>query len=240
MVSVRSDKDVGWVSLPSILQCIHSSELWITMRSRPTVLVRITTMLGCKPYHMSILYNHLCDFVLAFSLPCLSPRSGSSTSLLQAELLYRILEAIFDFRATMRTTTIDPCDISAAEKSIPKDTPIVMLNLLRWREQAEYSNHPDLAPCTGQEAFLHRYVPAFNEIAARVEGIGIFWLGAALARLVGPADEIWDTVALVRYPSFAAFRAVAESLDYKAKAQHHRLAALEDARLIATVEGNLT
>jgi uncharacterized protein (DUF1330 family) len=136
----------------------------------------------------------------------------------------------------MPTTIIDPNNVSAAERSIPKDTPVLMLNLLRWKQQADYSGHPDAAPCTGQEAYLQRYVPAFHAIAAGIQGIRPFWLGAAVAGLVGPIEEHWDVVALVRYPNFAAFRTVTESPEYKANAQHRRLVALEDWRLIATVE----
>lgn len=61
------------------------------------------------------------------------------------------------------------------------------------------------------------------------------FVGAVLACLVGPADEPWDDVALVEYPSFAAFRSVVEHPDYKRDAAPHRRAALENWRLIAMV-----
>jgi hypothetical protein len=133
----------------------------------------------------------------------------------------------------MSTIPIDPNNVSAAEKSISQDTPVLMLNLLRWKQQADYSTHPDVEPCSGQEAYLKRYIPAFTAIAAGIDGIRPFWIGAAVAGLVGPVEEHWDFVALVRYPNLAAFRTLTECPEYKANAQHHRLAALEDWRLIA-------
>ncbi len=133
----------------------------------------------------------------------------------------------------MNTTEITPQDLHAADGLIPKDTPFVMLNLLRYREQADYSNYPEMTPCSGRDAYHQNYVPAFNKIAEAMPGIQLLWVGTALARLVGPPDEDWDEVALVRYPSFAAFRALVESSEYKTQASYHRLAALENWRLIA-------
>lgn len=54
--------------------------------------------------------------------------------------------------------------------------------------------------------------------------------------VVAPADEGWDDVAIVQYPSFAAFRAVIESEDYRTTAEPHRMAALDDMRLIAMLQ----
>ena len=136
----------------------------------------------------------------------------------------------------MRTTVIDPGAILAAATAIPADQPVFMLNLLRYREQADYGDRTDFAPCSGQEAYFRRYVPAFNQVAAALGVLGIkpFYVGGVLARLVAPPDEPWDNVAVVEYPSFAAFRRVVESPEYHAEASPHRKAALEDWRLIAT------
>jgi hypothetical protein len=89
-------------------------------------------------------------------------------------------------------------------------------------------------------------VPAFQSIAASIdEGIQPFWFGAPVAHLIGPQDipgsshavaEEWHTAALIRYPNFQAFRDVTESERYEKEGIPHRLAALEDWRLIATVE----
>ena len=138
----------------------------------------------------------------------------------------------------MRTTEMRPEDVRAAEGAIPEGVPFFMLNLLRFRERADYGDRADVAPSSGREAYHQRYVPAFGKIAARVagDGIRVSWLGGVLARVVGPTDERWDEIAIVEYPSFAAFRRVTERPEYEAEAAPHRTAALEDWRLIATAK----
>ncbi len=136
----------------------------------------------------------------------------------------------------MQMTELDPQNISAAVGIIPENTPIVMLNLLRYKQYADYGDGKDFGPRTGREAYHQGYRPAFGEIAASLgnaENIRPIFLGTALAGLVGSADEPWDEVALVEYPSFAAFRSIAESPEYKRDAAPHRRAALENWRLIA-------
>lgn len=139
---------------------------------------------------------------------------------------------------------ISASSMATAVSSIPKDTPILMLNLLRFRPSAKYPAGTDLPTATGKDAYLTRYIPAFQSIAASVsESIQPFWFAAPMAHLVGPPDvnadgkeEKWDVAALVRYPSFQAFQDVTGSERYEEDAKMHRLASLEDWRLIATVE----
>ena len=136
----------------------------------------------------------------------------------------------------MQITELFAGAIQAAGAAIPAGTPVVMLNLLRYHPQANYGDTvPGLAPCSGSEAYHQRYVPAFGELA-QGQGIQPVWVGRALARLVGPAGEQWDEIALVEYPSFEAFRQLVESPAYHAQAAPHRLAALADWRLIATAK----
>lgn len=97
---------------------------------------------------------------------------------------------------------------------------------------------------TGKDAYLARYIPTFRSIAATVdESIQPFWMGTSMEHLVGAKDvdetakeEEWHVAALVRYPSFEAFREVTESERYKEEGLPHRLASLEDWRLVVTVE----
>jgi hypothetical protein len=138
----------------------------------------------------------------------------------------------------MKTTIVNQQAVILTEGLIPEKTPFTMLNLLRFKAKAEYGKQQDLAPCSGQEAYLTRYIPAFNKIA-NAEGIvdiQINFIGSVLGHLVAPTDEHWDIIALVQYPSFAAFRKVSESPVYLEEAEHHRLAALEDWRLLATMK----
>lgn len=134
----------------------------------------------------------------------------------------------------MEPIEIDPKDLQAAAAIIPENTPILMLNLLRYKEQADYGQRTDFSPCSGKEAYFQRYIPAFTSIASGIQGIQPFWIGNALATIVG--EEVWDNVALVEYPNFAAFLQVVGCAEYESDALHHRLAALENWRLIVTVK----
>lgn len=139
----------------------------------------------------------------------------------------------------MPTTNMTPDALDAAAAVAGStDQPIFMLNLLRYNDRAAYPDGTGSAPCSGREAYFERYVAAFGKLA---EGTGIkpFWIGHALVGIVAPADEQWDDVAIVEYPSFAAFRTLVESDAYMTEADPHRSAALADWRLIATSKADL-
>lgn len=132
----------------------------------------------------------------------------------------------------MSTKTIDPTRASLALlRELPQDGPIVMLNLLRYRAQADYPAATEAAPCSGREAY-RRYSRLAQAHVAAVGG-ELLWLGAVQAQVIAPAEERWDDVMLVRYPSVAAFLQMLAAPDYQA-ATVHRTAALEDSRLMAT------
>ena len=137
----------------------------------------------------------------------------------------------------MKTTIIDSSAVISTQGKIPENSPFVMLNLLHFKKKADYGDRKDIIPCSGQEAYLERYIPAFNEAAKaeNITGIKIIYIGAVMGHLVAPANEHWDIVALVQYPDFATFRKVSESSAYMEEAEPHRLAALEDLRLVATM-----
>jgi hypothetical protein len=137
----------------------------------------------------------------------------------------------------MKTTIIDQQTVVLTEWVLPENTPFTMLNLLSFKSDADYGNNQDITPCSGQEAYMNRYVPAFRQAAVveNITDIQIIFIGSVVGHLVSPTDEHWDMIALVQCPSFAAFRKVSESLVYLEEAEHHRLASLEDWRLIATV-----
>lgn len=109
----------------------------------------------------------------------------------------------------MRAIEMNKENLSATAAAMPADEPIFMLNLVRYREQANYGERTDVAPCSGLAAYLERYVPAFNRAVADlgVTGIKLFYTGAVVGDLVAPPDEKWDTVAVVEYPNFRRFSA---------------------------------
>jgi hypothetical protein len=113
---------------------------------------------------------------------------------------------------------------------------VVMLNLLRFRAIADYSRTPALSPpepISGAAAF-QRYIdhtlPYLKE-----SGGELLFLGDGGAFLIGPADERWDMAMLVRQSSPGAFIAFNSNAAYLA-GLGHRLAALEDSRLLPLVE----
>jgi len=128
-------------------------------------------------------------------------------------------------------------DLGATARAIGNDGPISMLNLLRYREHADYAGRKDIAPCTGREAYHQRYRAAFAKLAP--VGLKVVWFGGVVAGIAIPDDERWDDVAIVGYPSFSAFRQVVESAAYAEHARPHRVAALADWRLIAMTEVDL-
>jgi len=108
----------------------------------------------------------------------------------------------------------------------PDNGPVVMLNLLRYAAEAS-----DGSGRTGREA----YMDYGALVAPMVESRGGSFVVYAVAdqTVIGPADEEWDEMVLVQYPSRAAFLDMITASDYLA-AHVHREAALADSRLVAT------
>jgi steroid delta-isomerase-like uncharacterized protein len=116
---------------------------------------------------------------------------------------------------------------------------VVMLNLLRFRAQADYSAAPHLAPSSpidGRAAY-RRYVEHTLPLLRRSGG-DIVYFGVGGPFLVGPRDERWDAAMLVRQRSAADFVAWASDPEFQTGAGH-RAAALEDSRLLPLVDAEL-
>jgi hypothetical protein len=132
---------------------------------------------------------------------------------------------------------LDPSDASARrffERGI--EGPVVMLNLLRFRELADYSGSPELAPSSpisGRDAY-DRYVRHTIPFLDATGGSLDFY-GTGGHYFVGPSDERWDLVMLVRQTSVDDFLAFASDRAYLA-GLGHRTAALEDSRLLPIIE----
>ena len=117
--------------------------------------------------------------------------------------------------------------------------PVVMLNLLKFRDAADYSAHPELAPAmpiSGAEAF-DRYV-RHTLPYLRESGGDVLFFGAGGRFLIGPADQRWDVAMLVRQASVASFLSFASHEGYLA-GLGHRTAAIEDSRLLPLSEVSL-
>lgn len=110
--------------------------------------------------------------------------------------------------------------------------PVTMLNLLRFRDVADYSAFPALAPeapISGREAYA-RYMAHTTPFLEEAGGELVF-KGAAADNVIGPVGREWDLVLLVKHKSAEAFVSFAQNEAYKA-GLGHRAAALADSRLI--------
>lgn len=107
-----------------------------------------------------------------------------------------------------------------------------MLNLLMFRDIADYSDHPDEIPCSGEEAY-NRYANTAVQLLKLVGGRLVF-VGKMEEPVIGPVEERWDRVAVVEYPSIKAFLEMINSDKYQLIA-YHRTAALIDSRLIPII-----
>lgn len=139
----------------------------------------------------------------------------------------------------LTTVDVTPDALDAAGRALATTSPIHMVNLVRYRAQADYGGRTEFAPCSGREAYTQRYAPAFNKVAGEVapgEKITVAFLGDVHATVVAPAGEGWDGVVVVEYPSFAVLRRILDSPAYAADAEPHRLAALADWRFLATTK----
>jgi uncharacterized protein (DUF1330 family) len=128
------------------------------------------------------------------------------------------------------TVAIDPTreSIKRFAEQFPADQPVVMLNLLRFRDQAAYAD-ARIAPCSGRRAYA-TYTKLIEPILAAAGG-EVVWMGSSFSSLIAPAGEEWDEVLLVRYPNKNAFLGMIQSETYRAIV-HHRSAALADSRLL--------
>jgi hypothetical protein len=116
---------------------------------------------------------------------------------------------------------------------------VVMLNLLRFRAVADYSATPHLAPfapisgAAAYRVYVDHTLPHLTK-----SGGAMTFLGRGGNFLIGPSDERWDAAMLIRQISVAAFMAFASNPEYMSGIGH-RLAALEDSRLLPLVEGGV-
>lgn len=111
--------------------------------------------------------------------------------------------------------------------------PVNMLNLLRFRERAAYSDGD--RGLSGRDAYASYSAGAKPFLAET--GAEILWNAIGLHGLIGPQNEVWDAGFIVRYPSKEAFVSMIMHDDYQA-ITHHRTAALENSRLYAFGELN--
>jgi len=122
---------------------------------------------------------------------------------------------------------IDPTSEQFAHfKSLPRDSEIMMLNLIALNDIANYKNESSLS---GVEAYK-RYGEESGPIFTRVGG-EIIWRGLPESVVIGPKDEHWDIAFIAKYSNAAAFLEMVTDPAYQAIV-FHRQAAVKDSRLI--------
>ena len=127
---------------------------------------------------------------------------------------------------------IDPAPENWAKfKSLPRDTPIQMLNLIKLRDLAEYpEGHPNHGKgLTGREAYAI-YGKAFQALVAD-DGAAMVWQAPLECVVTGPPGE-WDEAFVMGYPNSGTFMAMVKNPRYVSEALPHRTAAVADSRLI--------
>jgi uncharacterized protein (DUF1330 family) len=133
--------------------------------------------------------------------------------------------------ATSPPATNEQSQLAAELRNIPRGVPVVMLNMLKFRDRAVYASGDQRI--SGRAAY-QTYRDGASKLVAKVGG-GLVWRGETKAPLIAPAGEKWDEIFLVRYPSIEKFIEMVSSPEYR-KIVVHREAALADSRLIANVE----
>jgi uncharacterized protein (DUF1330 family) len=116
-------------------------------------------------------------------------------------------------------------------KSLPRDVPINMLNLLKFKPVANYpTDHPNVIHQWSGEQAYQEYGKTSGPIFARVGG-SILWRGSMEAMVIGPVERHWDLAFIAYYPNSAAFLEMVTDAEYQ-KAVVNRQAAVQTSRLI--------
>ena len=132
----------------------------------------------------------------------------------------------------MASSFIDPSPANfQAFKDLPRDEPIHMLNLLEYREQAEYPQGHEHAGkgWSGRRAY-EEYGKTSGPIFRRVGGT-IVWRGSFQTMVTGPDAKRWHDGFVAQYPNAGAFFEMIKDPEYQ-QAVVNRTAALVDSRLM--------
>jgi uncharacterized protein (DUF1330 family) len=114
-------------------------------------------------------------------------------------------------------------------EAVEHQGPIVMVNLMRFRDRSLDGQG------SGWDAYLRYSALTVPMIKAR--GGTLLWTGQAKAVALGPqAGNQWDYMALVYYPSVAAFIDMMTSPDYQTLSDPHRRNGCAEHVIIAASE----
>jgi uncharacterized protein (DUF1330 family) len=111
------------------------------------------------------------------------------------------------------------------------DGPICMVNLLKFKERAEYDDRRD-TDLTGYEAY-QIYGRGVSKLLKEYGGSITFAADVTFLAL-GQVEELWDEIAIATYPNRAALLAMSSSDEWRELAVH-RTAGLAGQLNIETV-----
>ncbi len=111
------------------------------------------------------------------------------------------------------------------------DGPIYMVNLLKFKEHAEYEDERE-TDLTGRQA----YELYGRGVAALLPDYGgkIVFAGDVTFLMLGQVEELWDEIAIAQYPNRGALVEMSSSQEWRALAVH-RTAGLAGQLNIETV-----
>ncbi|HIG41438.1 MAG: DUF1330 domain-containing protein [bacterium] len=97
------------------------------------------------------------------------------------------------------------------------DSPIHMVNLLKFKENAEYADGRE-TDLTGAQAYAI-YGQEVQAHLAKVGGSGVF-SGRVSRLMLGEVEDLWDVVAIATYPSKKAMLQMITDPEYIESAKH--------------------
>ena len=102
------------------------------------------------------------------------------------------------------------------------DTPIKMVNLLKFKDKADYKDGRQTS-LSGKEA----YKIYADEVQGHLEKVGgkSIFLGEVERLMLGEVEELWDWVVIAEYPSRKAMLEMVMDSEYQ-KSEEHRSAGL--------------
>ncbi len=98
-----------------------------------------------------------------------------------------------------------------------QDRPIYMVNLLKFKEKAEYADGRETG-LSGQEAYAIYGAEVVAHLA-KVGGKPVIG-GQVTALRLGVVEELWDVVAIAMYPNRKAMLEMIMSPEYQKSAEH--------------------
>lgn len=110
--------------------------------------------------------------------------------------------------------------------------PVCMVNLMKFKEKAEYEDGRE-TDLSGIEAY-QIYGAVTGSLIKKLGGDVVF-TSVLNGMVVGEVEELWDVMAIAKYPTLQSFIDMVSSPEYL-KVYHHRIAGLKGQLNIASTQ----